>query len=240
MHRNQVLRRNHVLRWLAVGTAAGAVLMTTACGGKQVTFTPAADSSAIGAPAGGAASTSSSAPAPTAFTTPPDVVVTTQGSSICIRSKNNGSVACVSKQGRAVVNGLVIVDGRIVGRADGNGSVSVGDGSVVSGDNVPPVPTSGHVALTGAVRWSGTASGTCRHTGEVRHAEVGVGSGTLTIDAVGTGVVRIELTSGGTSYSGDWVGDSGLVTLTATSLTVHAAPLGRDAQQVQVDGTLNC
>jgi hypothetical protein len=232
--------------------AAGAVLLLSACGGKEVTFTPAS----AGVQADGQPGTTSAAAQPSssaagaqqsAVATPSNLVITTQGSTVCVRNKDTGSQACVGTHGTAVVNGVVIVDGKVVSTAgsDGN-SIVVNGGSVVSGGNVvsggaPPVPTSGQVTLSGAVQWRGAVSGTCQHSGDVRHAVVTLpNNGRLGIDAVGTGVVHIQLVSGGDSYAGNWVGDSGVVSLAEKSLTVHGAQVGRGSNAVQVTASLNC
>jgi hypothetical protein len=229
------------------GAAGAAVLLTTGCGGgKDVTFTPAANSSGIVQPGDGsppsAASDGAQTPA-SPVATPPNIVISTQGSSICVRNKDTGSQACVGKNSTAVVNGVVIVDGKVVSTSgtSGGGSVIVnGGGSVVTGDT-PPVPTSGQVTLSGAVQWRGSAKGTCQHSGDVRTAKVTLADGgTLNINAVGTGVVRIELASGGNTYSGNWVGETGLVSMTAKSLTLNGARVGRAANTVQITATLDC
>jgi len=241
------MRTNRALRWVLTAGVAGGALLLSGCGGKEVTFTPAANSSAI-QPADGSAAATSTAPGDagagaTPVATPPNIAISTQGSSICVRDKNTGSQACVSSHGTAVVNGVVIVDGKVVSTTgtSGGGSVVInGSGNVVSGD-VPPVPTSGQVSLAGAVQWSGSAKGTCQRQGEVRHAVVDLsGGGRLGIDAVGSGVVRIELASGGNTYSGNWVGSGGIVTLGDKHLAVNAAPVGRGANTVRVTASLDC
>jgi len=238
---------NRVLRWVLTAGAVGGVLLVTGCGGKEVTFTPAANSSAVVQPAdgsGAAPTTSADAATPASpVATPPNIVVSTQGSTVCVRDKNTGSQACVGSHGTAVVNGIVIVDGKIVSTSGttGGGSVVInGNGNVVTGD-VPPVPTSGQVTLAGAVQWKGPAKGTCQRQGTVRHAVVDLsGGGRLGIDAVGTGVLRLSLSTGGNTYSGNWVGDSGFVSLGDKSLTLNGARVGRGSNAVQVSATLDC
>jgi len=243
------MRANRALRWvMTAGAVGGVLLVTTACGGQEVTFKPAANSSGIIQPADGSgAAPTTSADAGTSASAsaslPPNIVVSTQGSSICVRDTNSGSQACVGRQGTAIVNGIVIVDGKVVSAAGSSGGGSVvinGNGNVVGGD-VPPVPTSGQVTLTGAVRWTGSAKGTCQRNGTVRHATVDLANGgRLGIDAVGTGVLRLQLATGGDTYSGNWVGDSGFVSLADKSLTLNAARVGRGANTVQVSATLDC
>jgi len=241
------MRANRALRWvMTAGAVGGVLLVTTACGGQEVTFKPAANSSGIIQPADGSgaapttsadAGTSASAPA----SLPPNIVVSTQGSSICVRDTNSGSQACVGRQGTAIVNGVVIVDGQVVSAAGSSrgGSVVInGNGNVVSGD-VPPVATSGQVTLTGDVRWTGSAKGTCRRAGTVRHARVDLtGGGWLEIDAVGTGVLTVHMFAQGNAYVGNWVGRTGYVTLGDKSLTLASAPLANN--RVQVSATLDC
>jgi hypothetical protein len=233
-----------------VGAAAavGAVLVLSGCGGKDVTFTPASATDVV-QPADGRPGTTSAPPdvpstptSPAAVATPSNLVISTQGSTICVRNKDTGSQACVGRSGTAVVNGVVIVDGKVVStEGSSGGSVVVNGGSVVVGGSVPTVPTSGQVSLGGAVRWQGAVSGTCQRQGDVRHATVTLpDGGRLGIDAVGDGVVRIKLTSGGDTYSGNWVGDSGVVSLAEKSLTVNGAQVGRGSNSVQVTATLNC
>ncbi|HEY6797764.1 MAG TPA: hypothetical protein VI248_24070 [Kineosporiaceae bacterium] len=247
------MREKRVLAWGATGAAAAAVLLTAACGGKDVTFTPvAANSTAVIRPADGSPSSAGGGPGSSsaaAATTPSNVEITRQGGTVCVRSKDMGSQACVSDHGTAVVNGIVIVDGKVVGTSGSSGasvavnggSVAVNGGSVVVGDNPAPVATSGQVSLLGAVRWRGSASGECRRRGEVRHAVVTLGNGgRLGIDVVGTGVVRIELASGGDTYSGNWVGDNGFVTLAERSLKVDGVSVGRGSHAVQVTASLDC
>jgi hypothetical protein len=247
--------RMRARRWVAgAAAAAGAVLLLSGCGGKEVTFSPASagvqadgrpGTTAAASPSGAASSAAAQSPAPVA--TPSNLVITTQGSTVCVRNKDTGSQACVGTHGTAVVNGVVIVDGKVVSTAGSDGSsIVVNGGSVVNGGNVvtggsPPVPTSGQVTLSGAVQWRGAVSGTCQRSGEVRHAVVNLpNSGRLGIDAVGTGVVRISLVSGGDSYAGNWVGDSGIVSLADKSLTVNGARVGRGSNTVQVTASLNC
>jgi hypothetical protein len=236
-----------VLSWGAASAAVAAVLLTAGCGGKDVTFTPAADTSGAIQPAGGAPSGGSggSGAAPSSSAkVPSNLDITRQGSTICVRNKDTGSQACVSDHGTAVVNGVVIVDGKVVSTSgSSDGSVVVDNGSVVVDGDAASVPTSGRVALAGAVQWQGSASGTCHRRGEVRHAQVtlaGGGGGRLEIDVVGTGVVRIVLTTGGDTYSGNWVGDNGIVSLADKSLKVNDAPVGRGSRIVRVTAALDC
>jgi hypothetical protein len=248
-----------VLSWGAASAAVAAVLLTAGCGGNDVTFTPAADTSGAIQPAGGAPSGGSggSGAAPSSSArVPSNRVITRQGSTICVRNKDTGSRACASDHGTAVVDGVVIVNGKVVstyGSSDGsvvvdngsvvvdNGSVVVDNGSVVDNEDAASVPTSGRVTLTGAVQWQGSASGTCHRQGEVRHTQVTLAGGRrLEIDVVGSGVVRIELATGGDTYSGNWVGDNGIVSLAGKSLKVNDAPVGRGSHLVRVTAALDC
>lgn len=245
------MRAKRAVRWVLVGGAViGAVLLTSGCGGgKDVTFTPAANSSGVQAADGSAPATTSTSggsagSSGSAGATPPGISIRTQGSSICVRNKDTGSEACVSRQGTAVVNGVVIVDGKVVSTAGSSGGDSVvvnGGGNVVVGGNAAGVPMTGTVTLGGAVQWRGSAKGTCERTGDVRHAKVTLGNGgTLSVDVVGTGVVRIDLSTGGDVYSGNWVGDNSFISLADKSLTVSQAPLGRGSDSVQLSATLAC
>jgi len=234
MSDERALRRTAI----QVGTSAvilAAALLTSGFGGKDVTFTPAGQTGSgaltptvTGQAADGGTSPPASSAASTAL--PSNIVVTTQGSSICVSDTASGSKACVGKGSDAVVNGVVIKGGKVVGPAGSGG----GGGST-------PVPTTGDVTLEGAVRWQGRASGTCRRDGQVRHTEVTLaGGGQLEIDAVGGGVLEVRLVSGGTEYSGEWVGQGGLVTVRDGSLSLNRAPVGRGSRTVQVSATLNC
>jgi hypothetical protein len=238
------------MTWGATSAAAAAVLLTAACGSKDVTFTPAANASGLIQPAdgsapassGGGGSAASSAAGSSAVPAPSNLEITRQGSTICVRAKDTGSQACVSDHGTAVVNGVVIVDGKVVSTSGSpGGSVVVNGGSVVAGSGTPPVRTSGQVTLAGAVQWHGSASGTCQRQGEVRHAQVTLGDGgRLGIDVVGTGVVRLELASGGDTYSANWVGDNGYIALADKSLKITNAPVGRGSHTVQITASLDC
>jgi hypothetical protein len=228
------MNTNRMVRTAVAVVGLATVLATAACGQRDVTFQPQAATGSTGtAPAGGASSS-------TAAATPSDVVVTTQGSTICISRKGQSGQACVSSHGTSIVNGVTVVDGKVVS-VDGSGA-DAGGGVVVNGATATPVPTSGEVTLSGASTWKGTAHGECYGSGtSVRQVNLTLGGGaTLHVQAVGGGVAKIELQQGSDLYSGNWVGDSGIITLADKSLTVNSARLGKGSQSIQVSGTVNC
>ena len=230
------------IRWAVVATSVVAVFGVSACG-SALNLRPAGAtaSDSGGSPATTAGSSAVSTASPSAGD---PVVVTTSGSMVCVKHKSGGGQACVSSHGTAVVDGIVIVDGKVVASASGSGSdgVVVNGGSVVvgGGNDAVTVPTSGQVTLSGAIRWSGTAKGTCTRTGSVREATVDVQSGRLTVHAVGEGVLTLGLEGSSGEYGASYVGDSGVVTMDDGHLSVHQARLGGSAGTVVLDAALNC
>jgi hypothetical protein len=208
--------------------ATGAVLVAAGCGGERpVTFQP------IGG-TGGSAQPSVSTPSSTAVqarsSTDPasGVVITRSGSVVCVRGPRGGT-ACTSGQGTVVVDGITVSGGVVVR----------GNGEAVSG--VPSRPTKGQVRLSGAVTWSGTATGTCAGHGlGVRVITASLPNvGRLEINNVGDGVLRVNLEANGTSYGLNHVGPGGPARSTDTRTIIDDARLGKGSQ-VTLDADFDC
>lgn len=222
---------------VGVGMAALALsvaVMTAGCGGeKQVTFQPAdgpggsappvtATVTATATPSGGATEGTSTDAAS-------GVIVSRNGSLVCVTGPRGGH-ACTSGNGTIVVDGVTV----------SNGVVVSGGGAAVS--TVTPQPTSGKVSLTGAVTWSGTATGTCEgHGTGVRRITADLPDvGKLVVHNVGDGVLKVQLEARGSSYGLSYVGRGGPANSTAGRTVLDGARLGRANGTVVLDADFDC
>lgn len=219
---------------IGVVLVAGAVLLTAGCSGKEVTFQPVDGSASAESPStqgSSPAATGQTAADPTGVTTDAStgVVVSRNGNTICVRGRNGGQ-ACTG------LNGTIVVDG-----------VTVSKGVVVSGDpgsvsTVTSRPTSGEVRISGAVSWSGRATGICdgHGTGVRRVVAELPGVGRLAVQSVGNGVLKMSLDVKGDAYALSYVGSGGPVRAAGDSLVIDNARLGRGGRTVTVSGSFDC
>jgi hypothetical protein len=217
---------------IGVVLVAGTALLA-GCGGKEVTFQPVdgPGASETTSPPSSSPSVTGQAAQSTGVSTDAStgVVISRNGTTICVRGRNGGQ-ACTG------LNGTIVVDG-----------VTVSKGVVVSGDpgsvsTVTPRPTSGQIRISGAVNWSGRATGTCdgHGTGVRRVVAELPGLGRLAVQSVGDGVLKMSLDAKGDAYALSYVGSGGPVRATDGSLVIDSARMGRGGRTVTVSGSFDC
>jgi hypothetical protein len=213
-----------------------AVLATAGCGERTVAFQPADGPGGSSPPVTATVTTTASAPsnvAPTGVTTDPasGVVVSRNGSLVCVRGRNGGQ-ACTSGNGTVVVDGVTVSNGVVVSGGGGGAAVST----------VTPQPTTGRVRLSGAVNWSGTATGTCEgHGTRVRTITANLPSlGRLAVRNVGDGVLKVSLDAKGQDYGLSYVGQGGPVRSTDSRTVIDDARLGRGTSAVVLNADFDC
>jgi hypothetical protein len=212
-----------------------AVLATAGCGQKTVSFQPADGPGGASPPVTATVTTTAT---PTAasdgVTTDPasGVVVSRNGSLVCVRGRNGGQ-ACTSGNGTVVVDGVTVSNGVVVS-GGGAGGVAV--------STVTPKPTKGTVRISGAVSWSGTATGTCEgHGTGVRTIRADLpGVGRLAVNNVGDGVLKVALEAKGQSYGLNYVGEGGPVRSTSDRTVLDGARLGRNGNTVVLNADFDC
>lgn len=219
----------------AAALATGVVLMTAGCGGsKSVDFQPAGGSGSASSQPTVTVTQTAGADGANGVSTDPasGVVITRNGSTICVKGPHGGT-ACTSGHGTVVVDGVTVKDGVVVsGGANGANGVST----------VPPQPTKGTVRISGALTWSGTASGTCGgHGTEVRTVSAELPNlGSLEVRSVGGDVLQVRLVAKGSSYGLNHVGSNGPVSSTDSRLVITDARLGKGGNQVVLSGDFDC
>jgi len=214
-----------------VALATGVVLLTAGCGGgsKPVNFQ---NQGQQGQPNGQPTVTvTQTGPAPSGTSTDPanGVVIQRNGDTVCVRGPQGGT-ACTSGHGTVVVDGITVKDGVVV--SGNNGAVKT----------VPPQPTKGTIKLTGALTWSGAATGTCEgHSTGARTVTADLtGYGKIQIRNVGDSVTEIRVDAKGDSWSLNYVGDGGPVTSSGSGMTIKEAQLGKGSARVLVSGDFDC
>jgi len=211
-------------RWvLPAAVAAVALVALTGCAERSLNVQPAGGSGSAASPS---ATVSAAVPSAGVTTDPSGLVITRNGSTVCVKSRNGGQ-ACSSGTGTIVVDGITVSNGVVVG------------GSA----NPTPVPTKGTVKLSGALTFDGAVTGTCDGKGtQARTVKVDLpGKGPMVVTAVGGGVLKISLETGGDTYSLEFVGQSkSPVTLSAGRTVLKAAQLGQGVHAVMVDADFDC
>jgi len=213
-----------------VALATGAVLLTAGCGGsKSVDFQNQGQSgSANGQPT---VTVTQTGPSPSGTSTDPAIglVIQRTGNQVCVHGPQGGT-ACTSGHGTVVVDGVTVKDGVVV------------SGNSGAGKTVPPQPTKGTIKLSGALTWSGSATGTCEgHATSARTVTADLPSfGKLQIRNVGDSVTEMRLDAKGDSWSLNYVGDAGPVTSSDSAMTIKDAQLGKGSARVLVSGDFDC
>lgn len=212
----------------AAALVAGVVLVTAGCGGsKTVEFQPAGGSGASSQPT--VTVTQPAAANGTSTDSASGVTITRNGDTVCVRGPQGGT-ACTSGHGTVVVDGITVKDGVVV--SGNSGAVTM----------VPTRPTKGTVRISGAVTWSGSATGTCEgHATGARTVTADLPSlGKLEVRNVGDGVTQMRLVANGTSYGLNHVGDGSPVTVDSSRLVIKDARLGKGGSQVVISGDFDC
>lgn len=150
-----------------------------------------------------------------------------------------GASAGVDAHGASA--GVGVGDGIGASAAAGVDGASAAIGAGGLGARAKAGSTSGQVTLTGAVNWSGTVTGTCLSAAVARHVHVTLGNGgTLSINVASSAAGNIDLVTGNGSYTDNWFGDTGVVTLDTKSLRVNNATVRQGSRTVQVTASFDC
>lgn len=172
-------------------------------------------------------------------------VATGCGSEVTVRATGPaGGSACVDGQGSGAA--CVTANGVVADTAAPATPISPGvsaPSTSFSYGGVSQGGTSGTVTLTGAVDWSGPASGTCsRYTPEMADVDATLPAGQLTVSVANPSIADFSLVADGHRFEASYAdGARSVLTITERSVQVRSVRLADDAGAVvQLSAEFDC